>query len=94
MLTLFTVALLAAAGFAAWPAFKEAEKATAAAGQDPGAGAATRSPTTLEGAMTAQLLDGEIKPEQYRHALERLAARDDREHPLSLPENHDPGAGA
>lgn len=90
-LILFTMALLAAAGFAAWPAFKSAEKATGAGVT--GTGAAERKPTTLEGAVTAQLLHGEINPQQYRAALERLAARDDRAHPLSVPGPGDSNAG-
>lgn len=41
--------------------------------------------TSLEGALTGQLLAGEISATQYRYALARLAARDDERHPLSVP---------
>ncbi|WIM92863.1 hypothetical protein ACTOB_004821 [Actinoplanes oblitus] len=91
-LVLFTMALLFTAVFAAWPAV------TAVPSKD-----ATASPdledrlvraTTLEGALAAQLVRGEINRGQYQHALERLAARDDEEHPLSVPEKGDSSTGA
>jgi hypothetical protein len=42
-------------------------------------------PDSLEGVLTAQLLGGEISSRQYVRALERIAARDERRHPMSVP---------
>ncbi|GAA4607225.1 putative membrane protein [Actinoplanes octamycinicus] len=91
-LVLFTLILLTTAVFAAWPAFHAATPGGATTSVD-----GDRSParaTTLEGALTAQLVRGEINREQYQRALERLAARDEAEHPLSVPEKGDSSAGA
>ncbi|BCJ46703.1 hypothetical protein GCM10010168_37750 [Actinoplanes ianthinogenes] len=40
---------------------------------------------SLEGMLTAQLLRGEISSQQYVRACERIAARDERRHPMSVP---------
>jgi hypothetical protein len=48
---------------------------------------AKKSPRTLEGALTHQLLTGEINQRQYRTEQARLAARDAERHPLSLPDD-------
>lgn len=50
------------------------------------------APTTLEGALVTQLISREITPHQYATALARLAARDDRRSPLSVPEDDGPDA--
>jgi hypothetical protein len=42
-------------------------------------------PESLEGALVAQLTAGDIARRQYLHAMERLAARDDERHPLTVP---------
>ncbi|SDS61464.1 hypothetical protein [Actinoplanes derwentensis] len=42
------------------------------------------SPTTLEGALVAQLLASQITSGQYRTAVARLAERDDERNPLSF----------
>ncbi|WP_221327565.1 hypothetical protein [Actinoplanes sp. L3-i22] len=44
-----------------------------------------RAPDSLEGVLATQLLSGEISGPQYVRALERIAARDERRHPLSVP---------
>ncbi|MFI1990284.1 hypothetical protein [Actinoplanes sp. NPDC020271] len=49
-----------------------------------------RTPDTLEGVLTAQLLAAEISRPQYTRAMERIAARDERRHPLSVPRDHRP----
>lgn len=93
-LVLCTVAVLAAAVFAVWPVSESAGEATGAGSATAAAAAVAQKPTTLEGAVTAQLLKGEINPQQYRVTLERLAARDEQTHPLSVPERGDSSAGA
>ncbi len=47
-------------------------------------------PDSLEGVLTAQLLGGEISRRQYVRALERIAARDERRHPMSVPPDYRP----
>ncbi|MBB4742902.1 hypothetical protein BJY16_006361 [Actinoplanes octamycinicus] len=91
---LFLLFLLMLVGLATWPAFQAGTKHDnkRTAGVD--AHGARAAPATFEGALTVQLLRGEISADQYRCALERLAARDDRDHPLSVPERGDPGATA
>ncbi|MEV0895378.1 hypothetical protein [Actinoplanes sp. NPDC049802] len=49
-------------------------------------------PTTLEGALVAQLIRGELSPVKYRGALARLAERDDERNPLSVPGEDRPDA--
>jgi hypothetical protein len=49
-------------------------------------------PTTLEGALVAELLSAEISASQYRHAVARLAARDDERNPVSVPDAGGPDA--
>ncbi|AEV83832.1 hypothetical protein ACWT_2609 [Actinoplanes sp. SE50] len=44
-----------------------------------------RLPDSLEGVLTVQLMTGEIDSQQYIRALERIAARDERRHPMSVP---------
>jgi hypothetical protein len=52
----------------------------------PGAASAPhRSPQTLEGILTLQLVAGEITGPQYRHAMATIAARDAERHPLEMP---------
>ncbi|WIM99123.1 hypothetical protein ACTOB_002762 [Actinoplanes oblitus] len=47
-------------------------------------------PDSLEGVLTGQLLAGEISSRQYVRALERIAARDERRHPMSVPRDYRP----
>lgn len=42
-------------------------------------------PTTLEGALAAHLVRGEVSAATYRGTLARLAERDDERNPLSVP---------
>ncbi|MDR6317475.1 hypothetical protein [Actinoplanes couchii] len=42
------------------------------------------APTTLEGALVAQLLASEITSGQYRAAVARIAERDDERNPLKF----------
>ncbi|MBB4753605.1 hypothetical protein [Actinoplanes lobatus] len=65
----------------------EAEQKTEAGGGD-------AVPTTLEGALVAQLVHGEISRAQYQAALSQLAARDDERNPLAVPGSDRPDACA
>jgi hypothetical protein len=40
--------------------------------------------------LVGQLASGQINRQQYLHAMEGLAARDDERHPLSVPPGADP----
>ncbi|BCY09421.1 hypothetical protein [Actinoplanes sp. L3-i22] len=87
-------------GLAVRSAFRPAGTKTSGASREeagapggPEAGNTAAEPASLEGVLAAQLLRGEISHGQYQHALERLAARDDVERPLSVPRNGDSGAG-
>ncbi|MBO3744179.1 hypothetical protein [Actinoplanes flavus] len=77
-----TVALVLASAF--WPEPEQdqepAKSETGAAVPEPPAG-----PTTLEGALVAQLISGEISARQYRRAVAKLAARDDQRQPVRPP---------
>jgi hypothetical protein len=64
------------------------------AGGDPPSGDRPSPPTTLEGVLAAQLISAEISRDQYRHAVARLAARDDAGNPLSAPGTDRPDACA
>jgi hypothetical protein len=76
------------------PGASTVEHAGGRAGEGPVGGDARPAPTTLEGALVAQLLSGEISRFQYGNALARLAARDDKRHPMSVPGNERPDASA
>ena len=43
-------------------------------------------PSSLEGVLVEQLIGGQISRRQYLRAVERIAARDDHRHPLTIPE--------
>ncbi|GIE86960.1 hypothetical protein Are01nite_34400 [Actinoplanes regularis] len=49
-----------------------------------------KMPDSLEGVLTVQLMGGEISRRQYVRALERIAARDERRHPMSVPPDYRP----
>ncbi|GGN50690.1 hypothetical protein FHR83_009199 [Actinoplanes campanulatus] len=89
VIRLFLVAYIAVAFaitlFVVWPALRKAIKAESAAPDEAKADDAP-PPTTLEGALADLPLQGEINWAQYQRASERIAARDDEEHPLSVPE--------
>ncbi|GLY08729.1 hypothetical protein [Actinoplanes sp. NBRC 101535] len=89
LLDLFILVMLILAVYAVLPAFRSSSGEGDPAGQAEGEAPAV-APTTLEGALTGQLVRGEITRRQYRHALERLAARDDEVRPMTVPEKGDP----
>ena len=45
----------------------------------------TFATNVMEGVIVAHLMRREISAEQYRRAVEGLAARDDQRHPMSVP---------
>ncbi|GAA0581915.1 hypothetical protein GCM10010172_78700 [Paractinoplanes ferrugineus] len=96
-LILFGVVVLAVLALAAWtwPGLEqEVEQAAAAArlgvprsGREP---RSDRRPEpkpllSLEGVLVAQRVAGEITADQYRRAVEGLAARDEDRHPMAVP---------
>jgi len=71
-----------------------------AAGKQPGLAAPRaaalpdRSPQTLEGVLTRQLVTGEITGPQYRQAMATIAVRDAERHPLQVPPEASPPEAA
>jgi hypothetical protein len=86
---LLVICLGAAYVIVVWPKIRQAVQEAVGEPAGPGgpAAAATpdRSPQTLEGILTVQLVAGEITRPQYRHTMATLAARDAERHPLELP---------
>ncbi|MFI1991766.1 hypothetical protein [Actinoplanes sp. NPDC020271] len=78
---LLWVAALAVGVWAVWPSTRTATPEPAG---DPAVAGQTR-PDSLEGVLVSQLIRAEITPQQYRRAVEGLAARDDQRHPMSVP---------
>jgi hypothetical protein len=83
-----SIGLLTALGLLVWP-WPERVARRAAANR-PAPREPERMPDTLEGVLATQLLTGEISGPQYVRALERIAARDERRHPLSVPRDYRP----
>ncbi len=80
---LLWLAALAVGVWAVWPSpSKTARRAARAEATEV---ARKPSPDSLEGVLVGHLLRQEITPEQYRRAVEGLAARDDQRHPMSVP---------
>jgi hypothetical protein len=89
---LLLTGLVAACVVAPWPKIRRAlrdavrKPAGPAAPGGPGtASAPNRSPQTLEGILTLELVAGEITGPQYRQAMATVAARDAERHPLEVP---------
>ena len=86
---LLVLGVIAAVVVTMWPNIRRAvqDAAGGPAGQSApgGAPAPQRTPQTLEGLLTIQLVAGEITGRQYRHAMATLAARDAERHPLEVP---------
>jgi hypothetical protein len=95
---LLLVAVLIVVCVLAWPNIRRAvhDAVGKPAGQGaPGAASASdRSPQTLEGILTLQLVTGEITGPQYRHAMATIAARDAERHPLDVPPDVTPPEAA
>jgi len=95
LVALLVTGLIAACVFTFWPASGGASQSAA----DPGRSGNDTStadramPESLEGALVAQLVSGQISGRQYVHAMEMLAARDDERHPLSVPPENGPAGG-
>jgi hypothetical protein len=86
-LILFILISVGLMGYAVWPAVPDTWKRTsrpspAAADAVPAGPAA---PESLEGVLVGQLAAATISRRQYIRAMERLAARDDKRHPVVVP---------
>jgi hypothetical protein len=97
--TLFVLACLIAVGVVvARPKFRRAVLEVVDRPAGPGAPAVAptpnRSPQTLEGVLTRQLVTGEITGSQYRHAMASIAVRDAERHPLEVPPDAAPPEAA
>jgi hypothetical protein len=80
------VLLVVACAVAVWPSAADHPGGNGAAGRSTAGGAsAAAPPRSLEGVLVAQLSRHEISLPQYLRAMERLAARDDERHPLTVP---------
>ncbi|MEU4236772.1 hypothetical protein [Actinoplanes sp. NPDC026619] len=91
-LILFCAIVITVLALAAWtwPGLEqEVERASAAASPKPETAPepepAIKPSLSLEGVLVAQLVAGEINTEQYRRAVEGLAARDEDRHPMAVP---------
>ncbi|MCA2218725.1 hypothetical protein [Jidongwangia harbinensis] len=83
------VLVLAVSVAAMWP--WEEDEAKSHDSDSPGTAAVRGAPPqTLEGALVAQLVAGEITSPQYRHAMANLAVRDADRHPLTVPPDTGP----
>jgi hypothetical protein len=91
---LLVVFLIVAGVFASRPQLRQSffEATGKAAGPvAPGAvPSPDRSPQTLEGVLTHQLVTGQITGPQYRQAMATIAVRDAERHPLQVPPEANP----
>ncbi|GAA2673216.1 hypothetical protein [Actinoplanes palleronii] len=90
-LVIVILSLSALAYFAARPAFRAARTRKPEVDATPRSATSVPEPTTLEGALSGQLMRGEISRSHYRSVMQRLASRDDQEHPFVVPEAGDSG---
>jgi hypothetical protein len=93
--TLLVVAgLVAVCAVATWQTIRLAVRETSGRPVGPGAPGASsapdRTPQTLEGILTLQLVVGEITGPQYRQAMAAIAARDAERHPFDVPPDANP----
>ena len=95
---LLVVGLIAAYVIATWSKTRwsvhDAGGTTAGPGAPGSVSAPQRSPQTLEGTLTLQLVAGEITGPQYQHAMAAVAARDAERHPLEAPPEVNPPEAA
>jgi hypothetical protein len=86
---LLVAVLIAACVFATWSNLRWAvgDARNEPAGRRAAGTASTpdRSPQTLEGILSGQIVAGEITGPQYRLAMATIAARDAERHPLEIP---------
>jgi hypothetical protein len=81
LLLMMTVLLICVV--AAWPILRDP---LPEAGDAPTVGNGRRSTAeSLEGVLVNELVAGQINSDQYVRAMERVAARDDERHPLTVP---------
>jgi len=94
-LILFMLVPASILGYAIWVAERESWKKNrwrAPAPADAGP-AAPAEPESVEGMLAGQLAEGEISRRRYIRAMERLAAHDDRRHPVVVPPETGSGPG-
>jgi predicted metal-binding membrane protein len=95
---LLLASLVAVCVVAAWPTIRLAVRETMGKPAGPGAPGASsapdRTPQTLEGILTLQLVVGEITGPQYRQAMATIAARDAERHPFDIPPDANPSQPA
>jgi hypothetical protein len=91
---LLVAALIAAYVIGTWPKTRWSLRDAGDGPADPAApghvSTPQRSPETLEGTLTLQLVAGEITGPQYQHAMAAVAARDAERHPLEVPPEVNP----
>jgi len=80
-LILFILISVGLMGYAVWPAVPATWKRTSRPSPAP----ADAAPESLEGVLVGQLAAATISRRQYIRAMERLAARDDKRHPVVVP---------
>jgi len=96
LVMLLAIGLIGACVFTVWSSLGDAPQSAANPGRS-GSDTSTTDrarPESLEGALVAQLVSGQISGRQYVHAIEKLAARDDERHPLSVPPEPGPPGGS
>lgn len=97
-LTLFTILLFSICVRVVWPSVRTLWERDGESGRRPTTQAASVAvgssrPESLEGVLVAQLATQEITRGQYLREMERIAARDDERHPLTVPPETGSDAG-
>jgi len=93
LMILFTLVSAGILGYAIWPAARDSWKNGQSASTPADAGPASASePESVEGVLVGQLAAGGISRRQYIRAMERVAARDDKRHPVVVPPETGSGA--
>jgi len=91
---LFTLVSAGLLGYAIWPAVRDSwtKKSRPSSAPADAGPASPPEPESLEGMLVGRLAAGEIGRRQYVRAMERLAARDDKRHPVAVPPETGSGA--
>jgi len=85
-LILFMLVPAGILAYAIWPAARDSwRKRNRPASAPAGAGPDGAEPESAEGVLADQLAAGEISRRRYIRSMERLAARDDKRHPVAAP---------
>ena len=97
ILLVAVVGLIVAAALALWPVPNDVPARKEGPVPKPGyagGGRTAEAPSSLEGVLVEQLINGDITRRQYVRALELVAARDEQRHPWRVPGDDHPGACA